>query len=643
MADRPPWIHGSTVDKKTRELRFVSVSAINSADAADGGCPRKWAFRYIDGIKQPETDKQRRGVEGHAEIEAYETTGDSRAVGPEVAQGLHVVPEPGADLNVEWDVLKWPGVVYPDPLTEAHSAALLHSAPVKYAGVPLTGFIDCWHRRGTNKGTMDITQVRDPAGTLEVIDWKFVGSMQYAKGESELAHMTQLASYGRWAFTVYDDVPAVRLSLGYFPRKGRPQKVSKLVHREDVEEQCDHAAGVVRLLQHVAKEPSAESVEANTSACDKYGGCFYRSLCSAPMRTTLSMLVGKTMAEAAIARASGAPAAPVPAGNFVPLARVKAPAMASLLKKPTPTLSAPAKPTEAEIAAEQARLAEAEKRARLQAAVPADFPAACNRVKKHNLGFPTLLAAAARALHAMEGLDSDAEVKGTGDISYVNIEACADMTTLADELDQQAAENGESVPVLPPDAPASDPAKAADMLPEEGEVGGEEEAPVAEAAPAVEAKPAEVAKPVEAPKKTRSKKPAVGVAADPRKADYGRPVDEDGNVTDEPERARAIHVFVDVSTTVPAVSLDAWALGLAESLAVASGLKDVRIAPEGHNLAFAKWRGALAAMAAEAPLPPSPSGNYILHTYGEILGVVAEALVSRALATGGAYTRGARS
>lgn len=591
---RRDWIHGSTIDPKTKALRYASVSSLDKADTANDGCPRQWAYNYLEGIKPPETDKQKRGTEGHAVIEDYEKTGDTRKISPDVAPGLHIVPDPGPDLHIEWDVLRWPDKAYPPILTEKHSPGLLAGAAVKLSGVPFLGFIDCWHRRGTNKGGSEVSQTRDPAGTVEVIDWKFTGDSKFWKKEHELVKMTQLAAYATWVFSVIPDAPAVRLSLGYFPARGRVTKVTKLARREDVQPQLDHARGVVRLLQDVCKEPSAESVEANTDACSKYGGCFYRSRCSAPGRKTLTSLLGSAVAERTLAGEG--------AGNFVSVDRVRA-AM-SILKKPI----------EDAVGAEMIKIADSERRSRLLALVPEGFPAACVRVRKHNVGFPTGKGAVARALRAIEGEDSGADKPGSGDISYIELTQIVEMAQLADELDQRVADGEENVPTLPPDAPASDPAKASDD-PEAQEELAQAETEIEQVAP-----------PAPTPEvKTPAPVPVKAVKTKAKKSDEAKP--------------GAIHLFIDCDTSVQTESLDGWAVGLARDLAQKAGCSDIRLSDH-DSLSFGKWKATLAAFAMEAPLPGS---NLSMHaSYGEIPAVVAEALMARAIASGGSYTRGSR-
>ena len=603
------WIHGSTISKDG-ELRFASVSSIDMADTAAEGCPRKYAYRYVEKIKPPENDKQARGIAGHSCVETYLRTASTAAISSDVAPGMHMIPEPGPDLLVEWDILLRPGVQYPALLTEAHSPALLTEAPVKLAGVPLLGYIDCIHARGTNKGGAEIDDTIDPADTVEVIDWKFVGGTRFLKTRAELAKTTQLVSYAAWAWAVRPQTDRVRISLGYFPAKGASRKVSRLITREDARPQIEHASGVVRILQHVAKEPDASHVEGNTSACDKYGGCYYKKTgrCDVPMRKSLEMLVGKTMADEVYA--------PPPARNTPPTAPVipqqeRIIPVSSLFNR-TPSgvqSSVQANPAssssqmEASVAVERARIAADEAKAKLSARVPAGFVEACASVRSYNKGFPTLLGAAAMAYAASGGQDVAEGTKfpGTGDISFVELDEPGLMTALAEDLRVDSEAN--PAPILPPDAPASDPSKAANVAPKAEET--KAEAP--------------------APKKRAKKEPAP----------LPTNAEEAAGLND------AIHVYVDCATTVQTQNLDAWAQSLADAIAKSAGLLDIRLG-ESEGLGFGKWPGVLMAMTRDPARSPLPGGHYTISTGSPILKTVAEGLEIRARDSGGSFTRGVK-
>lgn len=625
MGDRENWIHPPVVDPATGALSYVSVSSMNLGDASADGCQRKWHYKYVEHIEEPSTEAQKRGVAGHAVIERYLKSGDTSRLTADVAPGMHMVQEPGADLLVEWDILRWPGRSYPDPLTKAHSPALLSAAPVKIAGVPLLGFIDVAHSRGTNKGCDDADEAYDPEGTVEVCDWKFVGSTRFLKSRSDLPKLTQLAAYATWVWVVRPQTPRIRISLGYFPRRGRARKVSTLVRREDIAPQMEHAAGVVRSIAHAAREVDSEQVDANTDVCDRFGGCFYRSRCTAPMRKTLASMVGQTMA-AAIHIPSPFPD---PQQGLIPVAsllqRQQAGVQTSVQVAPAST-----SPDPVAVAAEQVRIAAAERAAKFAQLVPPGFIEACAGVRAFGQGFPKLAGNAAIAYAASGGQDVAAghEFSGTGDISYVTLAEPGQMAQLLNDLQAQAQARGVVVAVLPPDAPASDPALAAEYPQTPGAADAAADAPVQQVLPTTGAPPAPA--PVAEPVTTKAKKKKEPATSSSSTAATGEVVDP------------AIHIYTDCASTRELRSLDGWAQDAADAIARAAGTFDIRCGNSDSDIAFGKWKGVLTALVRDPIKSPIPGGHYSISTTDEVRQVVAEALVLRARDSGGSYTRGLR-
>lgn len=643
MAFEGKWIHGSAIDKVTREVCFLSVSQVELADT----CLRKYWYRYPGGIKEESTEKQARGVKNHAEVARYETTGDKN-VNPMVAKGMFMVPPPGDDLLVEWDILTRPGFVYPEKLTEVHSLQLLRDAPLRFNNIPMVGQLDLSHGRCINYGMDDVENTRDPEGTIEVCDWKFVSSDRYLLSQSELKSNTQLAGYAEWVWQVRPQTPQVRISLGYFLEKGRSRKISALVRREDIAPQLEHASGVARSIAHAAKATKPDDVEANTAACSKYGGCPHAGYCTAPMRRSLSSLIGQTAAESI----SVPKPVPTPQG-IIPVT--------SLLHRPSSGVQASVSvapaivgPDPAAVAAEQARIAAEEKAAALRNLVPAGFIEACAAVRAFNRGFPKLTGGAAIAYAASGGqsIAPGVEFAGSGMIDYVVLSEPMQMAQLANDLAGEAP--SEPVNALPPDAPSSDPTLAADMplpgastmtaVPTTVHVMTSTEAvaapqaftatvPTAQAASAPDPMKSEAAV---APKK-RGRGPAKPKAAQPAGQ---KTVNEDAFETAD---SNALHIYVNCTTTFETIDLTDWAQNLADTLAVAAGADDIRSGSDASNLGFGKWKGVLMALARSAEHAPLDGGNYSISTsYGEIVEVVAQALYLRAKQTGGSYTRGGR-
>lgn len=161
--------------------------------------------------------------------------------------------------------------------------------------------------------------------------------------------------------------------------------------------------------------------------------------------------------------------------------------------------------------------------------------------------------------------------------------------------------------VLPPDAPASDPAKASVApAPVQAEL-----APVAAQKPMARKKPASA--PVEAPPAPVVKKPAPAVDA-PR-----------------------LRVYVDCIPTGTYRNLGSYLAGMKGKLEADFAVGDIRCAPSDSPLAFAKWRGVLAA--AVRASPPEP-GTYVVigARSSELVQVLAETL--EPLCAEGDFVRG---
>lgn len=282
---RAGWIHGKTVSDGI--VNQLSVSSLQKAEL----CLRRWVYAYVHGYKDPETDATRRGVIRHAEVEKFLRTGSRAGLSAQVMSGMFMIPEPGPDLDVEWDILQRKDVRM--ELTAANSKALLLNAPLKAAGIPIAGFIDLKHARGTNKGTTDVTQAKDPPGTIEVLDWKFPGNMNNAKASHELIKTIQMAGYGKYVFNTEPDAKLVRLSHGYMPVKGRPAKSTVLVDRDQVEKSWESVEGLAGLIRDAAKETNPDLIDHNTRSCRAFGkDCPAMKVCKAAGHDSLSEIVG---------------------------------------------------------------------------------------------------------------------------------------------------------------------------------------------------------------------------------------------------------------------------------------------------------------------------------------------------------------
>jgi hypothetical protein len=283
------WKHGRSV-APDGSVRFLSVSALEMADMdAAAGCLRKWWYAFLQGIREGPSPAKDRGDKLHAEVARYLRTGD-RNLSSQVLVGLGagMIPRPGDDLGVEYDMV-------PD-LAEGSSG--LELAALRVATIPMVGAIDLMHARIENPGVLDIEDTRDPPGTLKVVDWKFPSKMEHAKAGHQLADTIQMAGYAIFGYSLSPDVRRVRISHGYMPVKGTPRVATALVSDARVYQTWKRAEAIAVSIRDAARESNPDKVDANVKACHAYHrDCPARGICRAAMHNSLSSYVGITHAD----------------------------------------------------------------------------------------------------------------------------------------------------------------------------------------------------------------------------------------------------------------------------------------------------------------------------------------------------------
>ena len=588
------------------EMRYLSPSTITTGDASsDGGCLRKVWFQIRLGIRSPTSKSQQVGIDLHAEIERYHLTG-VKNLGPLAMSGFHAIPEPGPDLHVEKELCK-----------------TLETAPLRVAGVPLVGYIDLVHARGTNKGGTSIDDVQDPPNTVEVLDYKSTGDAKWVKSAQIMSRTPQMTSYGKWVLAVAPRTEHVRLShLYFFTKTAAPaRKVTLRVLPEQIDRQWEHVEGVGRLIVDAVRETNPDRVDANTRSCDKYGGCPARSVCSAGMHSGLRAIVGASAAQGLgedmsidfLSQLRGGTPSPVAAslgiGALVAPTTQPSSGFGGIIQADAaPPVPDPSIAAMAELAAEEAAAKERQ-----------DFLALATRVEAHGLGFPHLAGDAAKIYGQARGYPlTNGGYAGTGalaakkaDGTSITISDVATMAQLVVELDalkKAAPAVAAPVALLPPDAPA-----AAVPPP-----------PMTIAAP-----------PDEKPKRGKKEKPvevlssALPVTAAPSTGAFNLVIDA---VVDASPSATSLAPLVDqlCANLLKRFADQGWQIA------------DIRCAPSESPLGFGRWRGALAAYAREQ-IMEVPAGIYTLDSRGsEITEVVIEALRSHVRLTGGVFIRGLR-
>lgn len=695
-------------------LRWTSASGLTVADVHSyGGCLRRWWYEQVGGKRQPSTPAQNRGTRLHDAIERYLVHG-APLVDPLAIAGRSFIPEPGPGILVET------------------ALGNLGAAWLYLADVPILGHVDLWNHRGWYQNP-DGETVRDVDGVLETKDWKTTSDLKYAKTAAELAHNIQVNIYGEAGFHMWPTLERSRLTHVYFQTTGRADAklVSVLCDREHVSRRTEYAEGIVRSIKDVARETRADKVDANREACNAYRGCPHATYCSVGNHDSLADVLGQRGAANAIHRLN------VIRGDVIlePPPNYRGESMSLIdkfkpgaLAAPQPQTAAPPPPApqpmapaagvgaqitvDAEVAALQAQ--EAARRAQAAAGIPTGFGDALTYLETCGRGWPQFLGRAAAAIVKLRGLDPRiTEIPGQGwlETKCKPIEDPEQVVRLVAEVRTLPPASAEppvavappppppapapvvapapapaTISVLPPDAPASNPALAA--LPVEGldnaktrqlaslgapSVPGLVETAVhvaaggsllgAAAAPKL-AEPqtsllgGAVTPPPPVPMTTAPTPPPVvqateGAAAaaanvtPPATRKRGRPAgtrkkaspqDAAAGATPAVETDTAMNIFVNAIPSDAFESLHPYIDELCAALCAEYSAADVRCAPKEGPLGYGKWPGAVAALARQNP---PGAGNWYVNTKGnDIAAVVADALRGKAIESGGLYVEG---
>lgn len=564
-------------------VRFGSVSAFELADVSrDGGCLRKWWYRYVARIREPQTAQQAEGTEGHAQIAEYLTTGRD-VLGPIARTARHLLPKPGPDLEIEAELC--PVKLERIPLQYEHD---LGAAPLRLAGIPLIGAMDVRHRRGYRVGGLDISDTQDPPGTVEIADHKFTSRPDLAKSPDQLRRSIQMVGYAEHSRVVYPELEYARLSHHVInTRKREPaRKVTVRVPMTEIAATWRSFEPLARQIQATARAARADDVPANTAACDAFRGCFYRNQCSASQSQQLVKLFGIRRPTQGI------------------------PIMSLLDDIPPDTVSAapaaPPPPSDAFVEAMKYLDAAAQ-----------------------SYGYPKMIGQAAVWRAALQGksIPLGASLPGEGRLAGREYDA--------DKVVQLGAElkgAGVTIKVATP-PPVKDVAVEVGLLPPDATVPAAIVPP--NTPPAVADMTTAIADAVQAqaaaektPRKARA--PKVDAPGDVVKA----AAIERGDL-----RAPAPEVVILADAyTHGAASLDALVAGWAASVAAEAKIDDVRLANGDHPLAFGKWRGFVAALSREGIAALAP-GWYTLDTRSDFGALALEAAAGLA---GVRVVRGAR-
>lgn len=209
-------------------------------------CKRKFAFTYLTGEPRPEQTKaQRIGVALHSRVERFFQTGE-----PDYTAGFSDEEHLAARLLPHLI-----GKLPPGALSE-------QKVVVHLGGVEFGGRFD-W-------------LTLDP---IELGDLKTTSNMVYAKTAKELSTDPQPLIYGS-AVALDNQIPLDQVACRwvYVQTKGFP-RVHEVEFRPDPSGLVDLIQDGQEIVDAWTNRPKPADLEPNTSACDLYGGCPFRSKC----------------------------------------------------------------------------------------------------------------------------------------------------------------------------------------------------------------------------------------------------------------------------------------------------------------------------------------------------------------------------
>lgn len=277
------------------KLQYLSVSQIAKFDESEyAGCNRRWWFRYIAGLPEPEFKFQELGTKVHSQIEHYLASGED-VLGAIARAGKHLLPFPGEKLLIEWGLNDAPRS------SESRYFFPPKESLLTASDVPLIGFIDAVNFRGESVTPSGALQAEP--GTVEIIDQKTTGDLSRAKIGDQLV-TSQMLGYAEWARRRFPEVERVRLSHIYFATKGQPSaikttttltiaRVKDLWHRR--------IEPIVEEMKSVAALKNAEDVPGNLESCYAYGGCPFRNNCTSHRK----MSVGERLKMSLLSKVKG--------------------------------------------------------------------------------------------------------------------------------------------------------------------------------------------------------------------------------------------------------------------------------------------------------------------------------------------------
>lgn len=297
------------------QVRFLSVSQLKAFDPSqDGGCNRRWAFRYVFGRKEETTAAQQAGTELAKQLEHYLKTGEDVLV-PVLRAGKHLLPVPGPDLEVEKDLGDTAEALrLREAFLRAQSASerdsiardLLRAAGLVAANIPLVGAADFRHRRGEYvdaDGVVKreiygdrVVECGDHKSTKRIDTHRSSGGKIYqgwAKTVEQILADIQMVGYGVHGSNRHPDITHVRLGHIYYQTQGAlaASKRSGLLEVGEARRRWERVDALAREIEGAARAADPSEVPYNLRACHSFGReCPHAADCDRPARSVVDIL-----------------------------------------------------------------------------------------------------------------------------------------------------------------------------------------------------------------------------------------------------------------------------------------------------------------------------------------------------------------
>lgn len=239
-------------------------------------CPRKWGFRYLDGLKQEPGPGQLLGIEVQDEqIDPWLSTG---------RQFDFSRPTHSGEIALALAPL------LPAPMAEGMRLRRWFTIPSPSGDFGYQGEMDLWAPDSRIVPGLSLARGRAPAPL--VADIKSIKDLRYAKSKKDLLTDPQAQLYAMT--TMYEDnVDAVDL-VWFYTRTRSPWRVQRAVVRVEAAHVAEQFSRIDAIGAEIAaiKQASSKASElpptgakprrdlGGETICNSFGGCPYRHICN---------------------------------------------------------------------------------------------------------------------------------------------------------------------------------------------------------------------------------------------------------------------------------------------------------------------------------------------------------------------------